>query len=104
MFSSNIHESWRHKIIDGGDRIMIRAVRAIYKDGKLLFIDKTGMPNDGSEVIVTFVDRSEENKSGSDAISALKGRGKGESLGEKLLKARKDDKEQDEKSYQCLRS
>jgi len=83
---------------------MIKAARAIYKKGQLVFIDKKDIPDDGSEVIVTFVEKSADEISESNAIAALKGRGKGENLGEKLLKSRQEDLEHDERNYQRIRS
>ncbi|MDQ1318047.1 MAG: hypothetical protein QG588_1703, partial [Candidatus Poribacteria bacterium] len=39
---------------------MLRSVRAIYNKERITFLDETVIPEDGTEVIVTFVDNSEE--------------------------------------------
>ncbi|MFB3042236.1 MAG: hypothetical protein ACE1ZS_10635 [Candidatus Poribacteria bacterium] len=83
---------------------MLKAVSAIYKEGKLIFADKNKVPKDGAEVIVTFVQDSNENPSKIDAIAALRGRGKGEKLVEKLLQLRREDLEHDERNCRYLRS
>ena len=81
---------------------MIMAARAIYKKGRLIFFDKTEIPKDGAEVIVTFTDDSKNKMSGLDAIKALRGSGKGEGLLDELLKSRQEDIEKDEESYSRL--
>jgi hypothetical protein len=83
---------------------MLKAVRAIYKEGKLIFADEKTAPKDGTEVIVTFLEDSNESVPKIDAIAALKGRGKGERLVEKLLQSRREDLERDERKYRHLRS
>jgi hypothetical protein len=81
---------------------MIMAARAIYKKGRLIFFDKTEIPKDGAEVVVTFTDDSKNKMSGLDAIKALRGSGKGEGLLDELLKSRQEDIEKDEESYSRL--
>ena len=70
---------------------MLKAVRAIYRDGKLVFANEDTIPKDGTEVIVTFLKDPDGGISKKDAISALRGRGKGERLVERLLQSRKGD-------------
>jgi hypothetical protein len=83
---------------------MLRAVRAIYKEGKLIFANEKIAPKDGMEVIVTFLEDSDKRVPKIDAIAALRGRGKGERLVEKLLQSRQEDLERDERKYRYLRS
>jgi len=78
---------------------MLKATYAIYKKGRLTFTDGGSVPKDGTRVIVIF---SEEGEI--DPIKALRGRGKGERLVERLLESRREDLEADEKSYRSLRS
>ena len=78
---------------------MIRAARAIYKKGRLTFLDKTVVPKDGTEVIVTFTDDSSDRIPVDEAIKALRGRGKGERLVEKLLESRREDLKKDERYF-----
>ncbi len=71
----------------------LQAVRAVYKSGRLIFTDPQKAPQDGSEVIVTYLaPPSQASLSKVDPIQALRGRGKGESLMEKLLQARCEDR------------
>lgn len=77
----------------------LQAARATYKDGRLIFADPEVVPKDGTEVVVTFVWESEKDVSPrEDPIRALRGRGKGEGLVEKLLESRREDKERDERN------
>jgi hypothetical protein len=83
----------------------LHAVHAIYKDGRLVFSDPTLAPKDGEEVVVTYVEESRAKASfEKDPIQALRGRGKGERLVEKLLQARREDCEHDERSFRHLRA
>jgi len=76
---------------------MLRAVHAIYNEGKLIFADEQITPKDGTEVVVTFLEEARERtKVSMDAIKALRGRGKGEKLVDKLLQSRREDLEHDE--------
>ena len=83
---------------------MLRAVYAIYKEGKLIFADEQVTPKDGTEVVVTFFEEAREStKVSMDAVKALRGRGKGEKLVDKLLQLRQEDLEHDEENYRRLR-
>lgn len=83
----------------------LQTVRAIYKNGGLVFADPTLTPRDGTEVVVTFLDQSRrEMISEADPLQALRGRGKGEGLVEKLLQSRRQDREQDEQNTARLRT
>lgn len=79
---------------------MLKAAYAIYRKGRLAFTDEQTVPKDGTKVIVVF----SEEMGGTDPIKALRGRGKGEKLVEKLLQSRREDLEADERSYRNLRS
>jgi hypothetical protein len=72
----------------------LQTVRGIYKDGTLVFADPALAPRGVKEVVLTYLDESPtEMKVEVDPIKALRGRGKGERLVEKLLRARRDDRE-----------
>lgn len=74
----------------------LQAVHAIYKDGKLIFADPEMTPKDGTPVLVTyFVQPRMQSVIDMDPIQALRGRGKGERLVEKLLQSRREDRERD---------
>lgn len=92
--------------IEGGGRMTrLQAVRAIYKDGALVFADPELVPRDGAEVVVTFLEeRGRDVTTEVDPIRALRGRGKGEGLVEKLLQSRREDQERDEQSRERLRA
>jgi len=83
----------------------LQAVRAIYRDGTLVFADPELAPKNGAQVIVTFLEelRAEATLEG-DPIQALRGRGKGEKLVEKLLRSRQEDRERDEQAFERLRA
>jgi len=82
----------------------LHAVHAIFKDGALIFADPALAPKNGTEVVVTYVEESHtEALRGADPLRALRGRGKGERLVEKLWHARREDREHDERSYRRLR-
>jgi len=83
----------------------LQVVRAVYKDGTLIFTEPQLTPRDGTEVILTYVE--EEEKVGQpvmDPIRALRGRGKGERLVEKLLQSRQEDRQRDESKSTALRA
>ena len=83
----------------------LQAVHAIFKNGALIFADPTLVPQDGTEVVVTYFEAPHtEGPRGVDPLHALRGRGKGERLVEKLLRARREDREHDERSSRHLRS
>lgn len=90
---------------DGDKAMRLQTVRAIYRDGGLLFLDPTLAPEDGTEVVVTFLEKPQkETTFEMDPIQALRGRGKGEGLVEKLLKSRREDRDQDEQHRSRLRA
>jgi hypothetical protein len=83
----------------------LHAVHAIFKNGALIFADPTLVPQDGTEVIVTYFEAPQaEGPRAVDPLRALRGRGKGERLVEKLLQARREDREHDQRSPRHLRS
>jgi hypothetical protein len=87
------------------DVMELQTVRAIYKNGNLIFADPTLAPVDGAEVVVTFLKESQrEIALKVDPIQALRGRGKGEGLVGKLLQSRQKDREKDEQGYARLRA
>jgi len=83
----------------------LQSVHAIYrKEGLLIFANPEQSPQDGMEVVVTFLaEPREEAVFEVDPIQALRGRGKGEGLLERLLQSRREDWEHDERNYQQLR-
>lgn len=79
--------------------------RAIYKGGALIFAQPELTPQDGTEVILTYVDETEKaEQPAADPIRALRGRGKGEHLVEKLLQSRREDQHRDESSSTAVRA
>ena len=83
----------------------LQVVRAIYKDGTLIFAQPELTPKDGAEVVVTYIadDRALERNT-IDPIHALRGRGKGEPLVERLLQSRREDRDRDDTSGGHLRA
>ena len=72
----------------------LQTVHAIFRDGTLIFADPRLAPNGIKEVVLTYLDEfPTEMKVEVDPIKALRGRGKGERLVEKLLRARREDRE-----------
>lgn len=70
----------------------LRSAHAIYRDGTLIFEDPEVAPEDGTEVVITFHERLwTESEPETDPIRALRGRGKGEKLVEKLIESRRED-------------
>ena len=83
----------------------LQVVRTIYKGGTLIFPQPELTPRDGTEVILTYLDeRIVEDRPAVDPIQALRGRGKGERLVEKLLESRREDRERNESSSTTLRA
>lgn len=83
----------------------LQVVRAIYKDGTLIFTQPELIPRDGTEVILTYVEEEGgEEQPAVDPIQALRGRGKGERLVEKLLRSRREDRQRDESKSTALRA
>ncbi len=76
---------------------MLQTVHAIYKNEKLIFADRTLIPENGSEVIITFIDKSPpETILKTDLVQELRGRGKGENLVQRLLQSRREERDRDE--------
>jgi hypothetical protein len=83
----------------------LQTVHAIFKDGTLVFADPRLAPKGVKEVVLTYLEESPtEMKAQVDPIQALRGRGRGERLTEKLLRARREDREHDERSHRTVRS
>jgi hypothetical protein len=83
----------------------LQVVRAIYKNGTLIFAQPELTPRDGTEVILTYLEEgSVEERPAVDPIQALRGRGKGERLVEKLLESRREDRERNESTTTLLRA
>jgi hypothetical protein len=83
----------------------LQVVRAIYKSGMLIFTQPELTPRDGTEVILTYLDEgSGGDRPPVDPIQALRGRGKGERLVEKLLESRREDRERNESIATSLRA
>jgi hypothetical protein len=83
----------------------LQAVRAVYRGGTLIFTQPELAPRDGTEVILTYLEEGEtEDQAEMDPIQALRGRGKGERLVEKLLQSRREDQQRDESGSTALRS
>jgi hypothetical protein len=83
----------------------LQVVRAIYKNGTLIFTQPELAPRDGTEVILTYLDEGGvEDRPLVDPIQALRGRGKGERLVEKLLESRREDRERNESTATSLRA
>lgn len=75
----------------------LQAVRAVYKSGTLIFNNPELTPKDGTEVMVTYLEEERvDGVSHQDPLLALRGRGKGERLVERLLQARQEDTQRDE--------
>jgi hypothetical protein len=83
----------------------LQAVHAIYKGGMLIFTQPELIPRDGTEVILTYLeDSGTEDQAVADPIQALRGRGKGERLVEKLLQSRRENRQHDDSGSASLRS
>ena len=83
----------------------LQVVRAIYKGGTLVFTQPELTPRDGTEVILTYVEEEGiAEPLAVDPIRALRGRGKGERLVEKLLQSRREDRQRDESRSTALRA
>ena len=83
----------------------LRTAHAIYRYGTLIFDDPEVAPEDGTEVVITFHERFwTELTPGVDPIRALRGRGKGERLVEKLIESRREDRERNEHDRRHVRS
>ncbi len=74
----------------------LQTVRAIYKDGTLIFTDPALAPKGMKEVVVTYLDESPtELQAQVDPIQVLRGRGKEERLTKKRLEFRLLDRKRD---------
>jgi len=83
----------------------LQTARAIYGNGRLVFASPELIPSNGAEVVVTYLGESqEEGAPQDDPIQALRGRGKGERLNERLLRSRRADREVDKRRVRNLRS
>lgn len=83
----------------------LQVVRAIYKSGTLIFTQPELTPRDGTEVILTYLDEGgTADRHPVEPIQALRGRGKGERLVEKLLESRREDRDQNESPSTTLRA
>lgn len=83
----------------------LQVARTIYKNGTLIFTQPELTPQDGTEVILTYLDEgSVEARPSVDPIQALRGRGRGEHLVEKLLGSRREDRERNESTATSLRT
>jgi hypothetical protein len=85
--------------------IRLQAARAIYRDGLLLFDDPAQAPSGATEVLVTYAEEFPETERDYrvGALAALRGRGKGEQLVKRLLQARREDREQDDRDRRSVR-
>lgn len=83
----------------------LKTVRAVYKENTLIFEDEALVPQDGTEVVVTYAEEERARDiSAQQALHALRGRGKGENLVEQLLESRRKDREQDGATHGNLHS
>lgn len=83
----------------------LQTVRALYKGGTLIFANPALTPQDGAEIVVTYLEElPPEAPRGEDPLQALRGRGKGEHLVERLLRARREDREHNEQTHRRLRA
>lgn len=83
---------WRDK----RGNMKLQTVHAIFRDGTLLFADPRLAPKGVNEVVLTYLEESPtELKADVHPIKALRGRGKGERLTEKLLESRLEDRKSD---------
>lgn len=87
----------------GMNDVKLHTTQAIYANGRLIFMDPEQAPSDGTEVVVTFIEKS-VNSSVAETIHALRGRGRGEPLVQKLNQSRREDRIHDERTTKRLRS
>ena len=81
----------------------LQTMQAIYADGRLIFADPEFAPRNGAEVVVTYLGQAQQTET-SQALTTLRGRGKGEQLVTKLLASRHKDRDHDERTAARLRS
>ena len=77
------------------DSMKLQTTQAIFANGKLIFLDPQHAPRNGVEVVITYLEQSQESDI-STTLQALRGRGKGENLVERLLQSRQEDRLHDE--------
>ena len=78
----------------------VKTVKAVYKRGKLVFQRADQVPTDGSTVVVSFAhDDASGDSQGLLALASLRGRGRGEKLGKRLLAERKADRLSEKKRH-----
>ncbi len=83
----------------------LQTARAIYRDGRLVFASPELTPSDGAEVVVTYLGEPQERDvPQDDPVQALRGRGKGERLNERLLRSRRENRGADGRRARHLRS
>ncbi len=83
----------------------LQVAHALYRNGRLIFADPQLRPEDGTKVLVTYLVQPRIQAAPEiDPIQALRGRGKGEKLVEKLLQSRQEDRERDEQNLSYLRA
>ena len=83
----------------------LQSVHALFKGGVLIFADPALAPEEGTEGVVTYLEAAQtETLHGEDPILALRGRGQGERLVQRLWQARREDREHDERSHRRLRA
>ena len=83
----------------------LQVVRAIYKGGALIFTQPELTPRTGLRSFSPTLKKVEKEEQPTvDPIRALRGRGKGEHLVEKLLQSRQEDRQRDESSSTSLRA
>lgn len=80
----------------------LQTMQAIYADGRLIFADPESAPRNGAEVVVTYLGQAQQTEV-SNALTELRGRGKGEQLVVKLLESRHKDRDHDEQIASRLR-
>jgi len=77
--------------------VRLQTTQAIYANGRLLFLDPEHAPQNGMEVVITYLERPQEAVA-FNRIQALRGRGRGEKLVERLLQSRQEDRIRDEQT------
>lgn len=81
----------------------LQTTQAIYANGKLIFVNPELAPQNGMEVVVTYLEKPQKTDT-SDTLKALRGRGKGENLVARLLQFRQEDRIRDERTVNRLRA
>ena len=81
----------------------LQTTQAIYTNRRLIFLDPEHAPQNGVEVVVTYLEKPQEIVT-ANLIQALRGRGKGENLVDRLLQSRQKDCAHDERIAQQTNS